>query len=84
MGSWIAARIAPRGDQTEVVLMGKPTVNGTEVCSDDDVSLKDVSYWCQDTTLRDDYPRKDLLDGRAEAEAVVGILEELKIVFPQG
>lgn len=70
MGSWIAARIAPRGDQTEVVLM--------------DVSLKDVSYWCQDTTLRDDYPRKDLLDGRAEAEAVVGILEELKIVFPQG
>ena len=31
-----------------------------------------------DTRVREDYPRRDLLKGRAEAEVIMGALEELR------
>jgi hypothetical protein len=63
---------------TAIEFVGKPTVRGTEVCSDEDSNLADVQYWCRDTRVREDYPRRDLLKGSAEAEVIMGALEEIR------
>jgi hypothetical protein len=79
IGSWFAARLAENrtGTITEVFLLGKPTVNGTEVCSDADALLKEVQYWCIDTKFKEGAPEVKLITGREEAETVKGILVEL-------
>ena len=78
IGSWFAIRFRATSGTTTIEFVGKPTVRGTEVCSDDDNNLADVGYWCRETLVREDYPRQDLLTGRAEAEVIVGALEELR------
>jgi hypothetical protein len=78
IGSWFAIRFRVRSGGTAIEFVGKPTVRGTEVCSDEDSNLADVEYWCRDTRVREDYPRRDLLKGRAEAEVIMGALEELR------
>jgi TolB-like protein len=80
IGSWFAARVTGADGRSTVTLLGKPTVRGQEVCSDEDKGLADVQYWCLDTKVREDYPRQDLLDGRAEAETAVGVLERLRML----
>jgi hypothetical protein len=82
IGSWFAVRVKNASAATDVSILAKPTVRGQEVCSDEDKQLVDVKYFCQDTKVRVDYPRRDLLTGKAEAEAAVGVIEQLKQAFP--
>lgn len=82
IGSWLAVRVKNVSDKTDVSILAKPTVRGQEVCSDEDAQLADVQYWCKDTKVRQDYPRRDLLSGKAEAEAAAGVIEQLKQSFP--
>jgi len=81
VGSWYAARVSSAGGGTLVFLFGKPTLNGTEVCSDADAELKDAQYWCQDSTVRDDWPGSSVITGREESEVVRGVLIALKQQF---
>jgi len=78
VGSWIAARIAAAPAGSQITVFGKPTVLGQEVCSEDDPSLADVDYWCQDTKIRDDSQHRHLVNGKAEAEFITAVLEKLK------
>lgn len=78
IGSWMAARVRAFGPGSQLILFGKPQVSGHALCSDDDASLSDVQYWCQDTQIREDSTMGDMLSGRTEAEIVVGVVEELK------
>jgi len=81
VGSWYVARIRSAGGGTQVFLFGKPTLNGTEVCSDADAELKDAQYWCRDATVRDDWPGSSIVSGREESEVVRGVLIGLKQQF---
>jgi hypothetical protein len=74
VGSWFAARVRPTPTGSEVFLVGKPTFNGLEACSDADVELKDGQYWCQDTKVREDWPGWGLVTGQEEADVVRGVL----------
>ena len=78
LGSWFVARVSGGQPSTEVLLLGKPTVDGQEVCADSDAVLLEADYWCRDTKVRKDYGARGLLKGREEAEVVRGVLSELK------
>lgn len=78
VGSWLAARLTPSADGTSVVLLAKPTLDGTEVCSDADGSLSDVKYWCVDAQIREDAQHRDQFNGQAEAELVTRLGEGLR------
>jgi hypothetical protein len=74
IGSWFAVRVATTPGGVRLSAIGKPTVNGVEVCSDADSTLSDIQYWCQDTRVRADATSdRQLLTGREEAEVVRGI-----------
>ncbi|HEX7603180.1 MAG TPA: hypothetical protein VF316_16295 [Polyangiaceae bacterium] len=74
IGSWFAVRVATTPGGVRLSAIGKPTVNGVEVCSDADSTLSDVQYRCQDTHVREDATSdRQLITGREEAEVVRGI-----------
>ena len=77
LGSIFYARVHPEGSSTEVLLLGKPTLNGQELCSDADGLLKSFQYWCVDTTVSNGEPLLPSLRGKEEAETVRGVLLEL-------
>ena len=81
LGSWFLARVVGGRPTTEILLIGKPTVDGTEVCSDADQILAEARYWCRDTRVRTDNPARNTMRGQEEAETVRGVLSTLKEKF---
>jgi len=81
LGSWFLARVIGGRPTTEILLMGKPTVDGTEICSDADQILVEAQYWCRDTRARTDNPARNTMRGQEEAETVRGVLSTLKEKF---
>jgi hypothetical protein len=84
LGSWFAVKVAlgDKGLGTDVTMMGKPTVNGQEVCSDADKLLAEAHYWCQDTEVQADYQEMKQVAGREEADLVKGALAALATKLP--
>ena len=78
IGSWFALRLSNHNRGSQITMFGKPTIRGTAVCSEDDVSLADVQYWCVDTKVREDFARRDLVNGKIEADFIGAFLENLK------
>jgi hypothetical protein len=81
VGSWFVARIAGEGSGTDLMMFGKPTVNGVEVCSDADSLLAELKYWCVDTKVKDGAPEAQYMTGREEREILKGVgvaLEEAR------
>ena len=74
IGSWFVARLTSDGAATTVLLFGKPTINGTEVCSDADAILAEAQYWCRDTKILERSPFRPYVTGRDEREVVTGVL----------
>ncbi len=62
---------------TDVLIVGKPTLDGQELCSDDDWRLKRFGYWCVDSKLGHGAALLRLLQGKEEADTVRGVLLEL-------
>jgi hypothetical protein len=77
IGSMFVARLLAVGGGTELLLLGKPTISGVDLCSDADTMLADGGYWCKDTTIRSDYPGLPLMTGREEVDVVQGTLAAL-------
>lgn len=78
IGSWFAARLDREpGPATQVFLLGKPTLNGQEMCSKADSELLVAQYWCRDTKVRRSFSGKAALDGSYEAKLVREVLDEL-------
>ncbi|MBI3180504.1 MAG: hypothetical protein HYZ27_12640 [Deltaproteobacteria bacterium] len=78
VGSWFAVRVEQRGSVTYLRILGKPNLGGQEVCSDADIDLADADYWCQDTRVNPSSPYYAELTGRAEVEAVRGLITEIR------
>ncbi len=62
---------------TDVLIVGKPSLNGQELCSDDDWRLKRFEYWCVDSKLGQAGSLRASLQGKDEADTVRGVLLEL-------
>ncbi|MEO6953236.1 MAG: hypothetical protein ABI321_15655 [Polyangia bacterium] len=77
LGSWFVARVFGGGPTTEVLLIGKPSVDNVEICADSDQILAEAAYWCRNTSVRSDYPAQNLHGGQ-EAETVRGVLTSIK------
>ncbi len=78
-GSIFYVRIqAPNPTEARVFILGKPMLNGQELCSDDDSELKAFQYWCQDSKLANGEKLLPTLRGKEEADTVRGVLVELK------
>lgn len=77
LGSWFVARVFGGRPTTEVLLIGKPTVDNVEICADSDQILAEAAYWCSNTRVRSDYPAQNLHGGQ-EAETIRGVLTSLK------
>ena len=77
LGSWFVARVFGGRPTTEVLLIGKPTVDNVEICADSDQILAEAAYWCRNTQVRSDYPAQTLHGGQ-EAETIRGVLTSLK------
>lgn len=77
IGSSYFARLRDVPGGVEVFLMGKPTVNGTDLCSDADTLLAEFDYRCTDSRLREDSSLWAQVSGREETEAVRGIIVRL-------
>jgi hypothetical protein len=81
LGSWFLARVSGGRPTTEVLLIGKPTVDGQEICADSDQLLAEASYWCVDTKARTDNPAAARMHGQEEAETVRGVMSTLRERF---
>jgi hypothetical protein len=77
IGSSYFARLRDVPGGVEVFLMGKPTVNGTDLCSDADTLLAEFDYHCSDSRLREDSSLWAQVSGREETEAVRGVIVRL-------
>ena len=84
IGSWFAARLETVPGGTDLLILGKPTVNGIEVCSDEDRLLADVQYWCRDTRIRVDSSDRQFMTGREERETAKGVVVTLMDQQPSG
>jgi hypothetical protein len=78
IGSWFAARLSPAAGATTLYLLGKPTLNGLEVCSDQDVQFQSLGYACRDSSLRNDFAGWHLVSGREEADVIRGVTLDLR------
>jgi hypothetical protein len=77
-GSVYYVRLHGSGAETDVLVLGKPTLQGQELCSDADVWLKAFEYWCKDSSLSNGGKLMPYLSGKEEADVVRGVLLELK------
>lgn len=77
VGSVFIAKISAAPDGANLFLMGKPTIGGVDLCSDEDGLLADGGYWCNDSSFRADFPGLSLMTGREEMETVQGTLAAL-------
>jgi hypothetical protein len=77
LGSWFAVRVFPQNAQTVVSIIGKPSIGGLELCSDNDRDLSDVSYTCSDTQVPKNWMGLNLITGRDEETVVSYVLDKL-------
>ncbi len=81
LGSVFYVRVhAADTSATDVLLIGKPTIDGQEVCSDADAMLKAFEYWCVDTTVNKLGNGTEVLPqltGKEEADTIRGVLLDL-------
>jgi hypothetical protein len=63
IGSWFAVRLQPEAGATLMYVLGKPTLNGLEVCSDQDTQFQSFGYACRDSSLREDFKGWSLVTG---------------------
>jgi hypothetical protein len=73
VGSVFYAWITPSGGGSTVALLGKPTLEGIEPCTDDGVALP-----CTTLEVASDFAAT-YLSGRVEAEITHGVLSELAL-----
>jgi hypothetical protein len=77
LGSWFAVRVKDDGANSIIQFYGKPTVYGSEGCSDGDSDLRDAKYTCTDLKVREDWPGVALTAGREETRVIAGIIATL-------
>lgn len=82
VGSWFAVRIIDDGVKSTLMLYGKPTVNGTELCGEGDDLLRDAKYSCIEVRVREDWPAVRLVEGREETEVVSAVISTLTERLP--
>jgi hypothetical protein len=78
LGSVFYARLLPSPAGTEIDLIGKPTVDGKEVCSDADAGLDR----CSEVVTGLLWPGRRQATGKEEAEQIRGVLVELDLEAP--
>ena len=83
VGSWFAVRITDDGVKSTLMLYGKPTVNGTEICGEGDDQLRDARYSCIDVRVREDWPTTQLVEGREETEVISAVISTLTERLPE-
>ncbi len=79
IGSVFYARFHPQGEQTQVSFLGKPTVSGKTVCSDQDLEF---GVKCDSVSTGYVWTGRQQATGREEAEAIRGLTLELKMAGP--
>ncbi len=77
VGSAYFVRLRDTSNGVEVMLVGKPTLNGVDLCSDSDRLFVEFSYRCLDSSLTDDSAVWPHVTGREEVEVVRGVLASL-------
>ncbi|HYV49801.1 MAG TPA: hypothetical protein VFA20_33325 [Myxococcaceae bacterium] len=78
VGSVFYARIATGSGQSRIALLGKPTLNGDEVCSDWDADRSLTVDPCESRIFSVD-PSRNEMTGREEAEVIQGVTVELEV-----
>ncbi len=78
IGSWFAVSVVPEGDTAALHFLGKPTLNGQEVCADGDARFSRFNYACVDSSIREDFPGAHLVTGREEAAAIRAVILDLR------
>jgi hypothetical protein len=73
VGSVFYAWVTPSGEGSTVALLGKPTLEGIEPCTDDGVALR-----CSQLRVESQFAGT-YLSGRVEAEIAHGVLAELAL-----
>ncbi|WNG59770.1 hypothetical protein F0U59_37425 [Archangium gephyra] len=82
VGSTFYVLLTPEGDTTKAQLFGKPTLNGSEVCSDENPAW--VPACVEDVYTRFDWDGREQMTGREEAETIRGMLLELELSASSG
>ncbi|MEZ4405833.1 MAG: hypothetical protein R3A52_05095 [Polyangiales bacterium] len=72
---FVRLRDVPNG--VEVTVVGKPTVNGVDLCSEADRMFAEFNYRCLDSSLADDSTLWPHVTGREEVAVVRGVLASL-------
>lgn len=81
IGSVFLARIEPVSNiETSLLLFGKPTADGQEICSDDDWE----NTTCENKITGIMWPGRDLMIGRAEAETIQSVFLSLEDRIEKG
>lgn len=78
LGSVFYAFFRAESGRTVVTMLGKPTRDGKEVCSDHDGGLDP----CEDIIAAIDWNGRMQMSGREEAEAIRGVMLEFKLKNP--
>lgn len=81
LGSLFAVRLASAPLGTEVTVLGKPTVEGREPCSEEDGLLEELRYRCLEVVLPEGFEGLAQLSGREEALVVSWLLAALERAF---
>lgn len=76
----LPAGVNPSG--ARLLLFGKPTVNGADLCSDADARLTEFSYRCKDVVVEEGSSQRANITGREETDVVRGVLLTLTAVLP--
>jgi hypothetical protein len=77
VGSAFYVLLTPQGDTTKVELFGKPTLDGSEVCSEGAPVWAPV---CQEEVFAGSmWTGRDQMTGREEAETIRGMLLEMDL-----
>src|SRR6185295_3866807 len=79
VGSVFYAHLAPADGQTRIHLLGKPTGDGNETCSDLDADPFLVPDKCSEMVTGVLWPGRVQMTGREEAEVIQGIDIELEL-----
>jgi hypothetical protein len=82
VGSTFYVLLTPEGDTTKAQLFGKPTVNGSEVCSDESPAW--VPECVEEVYAGSNWAGREQMTGREEAETIRGLLLELELSASSG
>ncbi|HEX5749343.1 MAG TPA: hypothetical protein VFZ09_24145 [Archangium sp.] len=82
VGSTFYVLLTPQGDTTKAQLFGKPTLNGSEVCSDEAPAW--VPACVEDVYAGVAWDGLDQMTGREEAETLRGMMLELELAASSG